>query len=82
MKRSCPYYGGRRYDMLDGNHRIVTDQPASDSDQDVGAACRAVRLTLLKVAHGCTVHHSPVLSSTVAIRSADDTSRQPAGNLA
>lgn len=37
---------------------------------------------LLKVAHGCTVHQSLTVSPTVAIELAENSSHQPAGNVA
>jgi len=36
MKLSVAYYGGTRYDITSGKHRIVTDQPVADGGQDAG----------------------------------------------
>ena len=36
MKLSVAYHGGTRYDIISGNHRIVTDQAREDGGQDAG----------------------------------------------
>jgi putative redox protein len=36
MKLTAVYYGGTRYDITSGKHRVVTDQPAQDGGQDAG----------------------------------------------
>ena len=38
MKLSVSHQGGTRYDIVSGRHRIVTDQPAEDGGQDLGAS--------------------------------------------
>jgi uncharacterized OsmC-like protein len=36
MKLTAAYYGGTRYDIISGAHRVVTDQPVEDGGQDAG----------------------------------------------
>lgn len=36
MKLTAVYHGGTRYDILSGQHRIVTDQPVEDGGQGAG----------------------------------------------
>ena len=36
MALTVTYHGGTRYDVISGQHRIVTDQPAEDGGQDAG----------------------------------------------
>ena len=126
MRITTTFHGGTRYDITNGKHHIITDQPVEDGGQDAGmtpvelfvgslAGCigyfvgqfckrhgipregltveaewsmaedphRVGRIgigihlpsrimpeqqeRLLKVAHGCTVHQSLTVASTVAI---------------
>lgn len=36
MALTVTYHGGTRYDVISGQHRIVTDQPAEDGGHDAG----------------------------------------------
>jgi putative redox protein len=36
MKLTVAYHGGTRFDITSGKHRIVTDQPGEDGEQDAG----------------------------------------------
>ena len=36
MKLLVSYHGGKRFDIVSGKHRIVTDQPEEDGGQDAG----------------------------------------------
>ena len=36
MKLTATFHGGTRYDVLSGQHRIVTDQPVEEGGQDAG----------------------------------------------
>jgi putative redox protein len=53
MKLTATYHGGTRYDITNGNHRIVTDQPAVDGGQDAGMS--PVELFVGSVA-GCVAY--------------------------
>lgn len=36
MKLTVVYHGGTRFDITNGKHRIITDQPIEDGGQDAG----------------------------------------------
>ena len=36
MKLTATFYGGTRYDIVSGKHRVTTDQPTEDGGQDAG----------------------------------------------
>ena len=36
MALTVTYHGGTRYDVISGQHRIVTDEPAEDGGHDAG----------------------------------------------
>jgi uncharacterized OsmC-like protein len=36
MKLTATFHGGTRYDIVSGQHRVITDQPAEDGGQDAG----------------------------------------------
>lgn len=36
MKLKVTFHGGTRYDIVSGQHRIITDQPAEDGGRDAG----------------------------------------------
>ncbi|MDH4079621.1 MAG: OsmC family protein [Nitrospira sp.] len=36
MKLTATFHGGTRYDIVSGQHRVITDQPAEDGGRDAG----------------------------------------------
>lgn len=36
MKLTATFHGGTRYDIVSGQHRVITDQPTEDGGQDAG----------------------------------------------
>lgn len=36
MKLTASFHGGTRYDIVSGQHRVITDQPVEDGGQDAG----------------------------------------------
>lgn len=36
MKLTATFHGGTRYDIVSGQHRVITDQPMEDGGQDAG----------------------------------------------
>ncbi|MBH0201922.1 MAG: OsmC family protein [Nitrospira sp.] len=36
MKLTATFHGGTRYDIVSGQHRVITDQPVEDGGQDAG----------------------------------------------
>ena len=36
MTLTVSYHGGRRYDIVSGQHRVITDQPVEDGGHDAG----------------------------------------------
>ena len=48
MKLTVSFHGGTRYDIVSGQHRVITDQPVEDGGQD--AAMSPVELFVGSVA--------------------------------
>ncbi|NJL16833.1 MAG: OsmC family protein [Nitrospira sp.] len=36
MKLTATFHGGTRYDIVSGQHRVITDQPVEDGGRDAG----------------------------------------------
>ena len=65
MRLTATYHGGTRYDITNGKHRVITDQPVDDGGNDAGMS--PVELFIGSVAscvayfvgQFCTRHHIP-----------------------
>ena len=71
MKLSVSYHDGTRYEILSGNHRIVTDQRVADGGQDAGLSPVELFVGSLASCVGyfvgqfCDRHHIPRVGLSV-----------------